>query len=947
MALNPNWPLLGADLWPNALGWTDINPRMIEEWSTSRGRQFELDAVQPGQFRTVWRNEDGALDPSNGTGPYSPYLAPYNPIRVRAQWPPTVNRLTGDQATGGEATPLSAGTNGGSFGLTSFYGTVTVTASGSAFQGVNVWQTAVAGGASTGGGLLVVGQSVLSIAPGVTYTFSGYVRSATASQNPQAYLYLKFMDVNNGVVAQTNSSTVTLTGSPSAAWTRFTVTATAAANAVHAEAGFVLAAAPASAWSFQADGLQFETGPGATAFATPGTWYPVYSGLVERYPQSWRYRGGYGIVRPTCVDQFTQLSQTPLPDPFTAVATSVGGVSPSMAYLLDEPSGVHLFYDSTGTYAPAPAVDSKFGGGAVTPGTAQASASTAGAFLGSAQTVTTFSGPTTAGTNLYGNPMSAINLSAGAGGALGRGAGAPGPGSGTGRGFTRMIAFRCTQVPTVASALFWASMPTNYGQNVICLTLDSALNFALGFQDAAHSGPINLGTYDVGNWHIAWIGVNAAGSLFLGGLDNAATVFATSGSAYTFTNGFAQDLVGAAPFGAAGTFDTNSFVFNFVGDLAMVIEWPTFLTAAQTVTVYNAWRTAFSGDTSGQRYARILGWAGYTGPTSIDTGNSLNLGPASDVAGKDALAALAAVVETENGNHYVAADGTVTFRSRSRRYNALTPAYTFGENTTAGELPYEDLSFDFDPTRLGNQAAVTQSSTGAVFSANDTTSQASYKTKLLQRENQSAVAAECQDAATYLVARNKDPHMRVASLRLHPSADVAQWPAALAMELGTRVRVNRRPPGGSQITVDGFIEKIDIKNVRKDVTVNFEVSPADPTFYGLFASLHAVTAAPTSGAVVTLGRLPDWATNPPRASLADGQQLVINPGGATTEVMTIAPGGVQNVSPGYTTFTVTMTANLAHGYSSGFVVCEVLPSGVTDPTTWDTAAAFGAAKFAY
>jgi hypothetical protein len=149
--------------------------------------------------------------------------------------------------------------------------------------------------------------------------------------------------------------------------------------------------------------------------------------------------------------------------------------------------------------------------------------------------------------------------------------------------------------------------------------------------------------------------------------------------------------------------------------------------------------------------------------------------------------------------------------------------------------------------------------------------------------------------------------------------------------------------------VDGFIEKTDIKNARKDVNVNFEVSPADPTFYGLFASLHTTMhAAQTSGHnTISINALPDAAVNVLQANLTGGQQLVLDVGLGAQETVTIAAGGVPATTPGYTSATLTLTANLTQNHAISAGVCEPLPSGVTSPTTWDTAAVFGAAKFAY
>ena len=96
MAQNPNWPALAGEFNPtgnpnygtgNVNGFVDLTKRLVGQWGTSRGRQFELDTVQPGTWLGVWDNRDGQLDPSNASSSFAPNLLPYRPWRIRAQYP--------------------------------------------------------------------------------------------------------------------------------------------------------------------------------------------------------------------------------------------------------------------------------------------------------------------------------------------------------------------------------------------------------------------------------------------------------------------------------------------------------------------------------------------------------------------------------------------------------------------------------------------------------------------------------------------------------------------------------------------------------------------------------------------------------------------------------------------------------------------------------------------
>lgn len=958
--VNPNFPVISAqlgtanpDFGTTAANYTEIVKRLIGQWGTGRGRQYELDQMQAGTWRGMWRNEDGAMDPGNAGSAYAGMLLPYRPFTVQAQWPPTRNLLTADQATGGEGTPLAVGTSGSSVGV-SWTGISTssgpsVTASASAYQGTQVWQDTMSS-ATLAGRLPFLIQ--VPIEPGAAWSLTVQARCITTGQSPTVYAAITWFNAAGGTVSQAAGTTQTLTGGTAPAWTACTVSAVAPATAVYAQIGIALAANLSANTAFQADGLQFERAASASAFVAPGTWYPMWSGLVERYPQVWKYKGGYGTVGATAVDPLAPLANVTLSDPLTAtIFNTSGGQSPTFAYMLGDPSGSSAFADAAGNYGAAPILASKFGSGTVTSGTTQTATSTSGKFIGSAQTVTTFGGPTAAGSNLYGVPMSAISLSGSVGSTLGPHAGVPGPGGGTGLGFTRMIAFRCTQAPSTASALWYSLSGITSSQSFVGLFLFPGGNVSAYIDDATHGAGTFVGTYDVGNWHLAWIGVSANGASWLAGVDASASINTTTGSPYSFPSGFSLDLLGAAAYSGAATPDFANLNYNYVGDMAMAVEWPFFMTAGDTVNVYNAWRSAFSGDASGQRYIRILNWAGYTGPTAIDIGASQSLGPATDITGKSALAALQAVIDTENGQHFVDAGGTLRFYARTRRYLATKPTVTFGESTGTGEFPYEDLQTDFDPTRIANVIQITQTTTSQVFTAIDTPSQPSYGQRTLSRNNQSTSALECQDAANYLLSRYKSPRTRLKSLRLHPGANAALWPPLLALELGARIRAMRRPPPpAAAIQIDGFVEQINWTVTDKaDALVDLQVSPADLSPYGVFTSVHAALLNPASSGAntIVLKPLADAATNPAAANLTGGQQLVLDIGLGAQETVTIATGGVQATSPGYTSVTITLTANLGQNHSANAVVCEPMPSGVTDPTVYDSAAVFDSVQFTY
>ena len=55
--------------------WTDVSPDVLQ-FSIRRGRQFELDRIEPGQAFITLRNLDGAYWPDNPDGPHHPNVTP-------------------------------------------------------------------------------------------------------------------------------------------------------------------------------------------------------------------------------------------------------------------------------------------------------------------------------------------------------------------------------------------------------------------------------------------------------------------------------------------------------------------------------------------------------------------------------------------------------------------------------------------------------------------------------------------------------------------------------------------------------------------------------------------------------------------------------------------------------------------------------------------------------
>ncbi|MGW2692325.1 hypothetical protein ACWC3Y_10740 [Streptomyces sp. NPDC001296] len=947
---NPNWPLI-ADEWApfwNANGgampldrFVEVTDRTRSTVSVSRGRQYELDQVRAGEASLTLANTDAALDPMNTAGPWAGHILPYQPYRRRAQWPASRNLLDQVITSGGDLGGYGLGTiPGGSGGVDVFTNTDSgggsFVSSASAWQGGTVMQFSVP--SATASATRIMHTPRWSVIPGQTYTLTLRVRNVTASTslNVQAFFGWIFAGGALDPTSFAYGTSATLTGSATAPWTMITVTATAPATAAGIDVGVVTAATAAATCAVQIDGIQLEKGSVSTAWACPGTWYPVYAGFMERWPSSWDMSGTYGLVAPNAVDAFSLLSQKQLDDPLTQEINSNG---PRFLYKLNDPSGSTAATDWTGNFPAAQLAISKYGAGSWVFGSSITATDPTGTYTGSSDTVATLNNP-----NPGSNTISAstfLSLTS---------AGIKGPADPT--VWVRAIAFRYTGPTPTSGAYLWTAMDSQRSGGV---QSGSAIRVYLGMDGKPAMqlvGPSGTGgTYTAGgatncvdgDWHLLIFGFNQTTAEAMISQDGAGAAFYTGIPAILTPTGIISDCVGAYVDATVG----NGTILNFRGDISFVAEFGNWFHSAQIINLYGAWKSACAGESSDARYARILRYAGYTGPSTIQTGLTTSMGPASSIAGQDAVSALQAVVDTENGEHFVDKQGFVQFRARSARYNATTPVYVFGERTDLGEWPYEDCQLDYDSTHLSNQITVAQESTSQNFSAQDATSITNYFPRTMSRTINSSSTNECQDAANYLLSRYKQPATRVSSIKLHPSANPAMWPVCLSLELGTRVRVMRRPPNLPAIQVECFIEQLQWDyGDDGDAWVTMQCSPADTTPYGIFSSFHTtLNGSPAAGVTtITLNAGSDN-TNLAAAQIGQGQQLVLGLGTAGQETVTVL--SVAATSPGWTTVAVTLQAATVNSHTAGDIVCEPLPAGVTDPTAYDANAKFDAVNFAY
>ena len=795
----------------------------------------------------------------------------------------------------------------------------------------------------------------VQVTGGVQYAASFYaMRVSSADATIQVTPAIRWFDATGTVISAPAGSAVTV---PVGSWVRGSVTATAPAGAVWARPRCAIST-PGSTTAtntIYSTGWQLEAAASASTWADPGPQYFAWTGVWDQFPQTWRLSGTWGELDAAGVDALAGLALYTVQQPFVEEALALG---PDFFYQLNDPAGSTSVADSAGKRPAAPIENSPFGAGSLTLGSSVTANTAGSAFIGTAGPVAT----------LNNNPSQTNLQTAQTFISLHKTTSVPGPPSihggpsagVTNPAWTRMFAFRASTTPgTQAFPNLWCALaPFFSADQSSCELYLNATTGTLSYQgtDANGAGPLYTSAANMcdGNWHQVAV-------CYTGGLTGFFDVYLDGTRVFHDNNGgagwngptsIATDVVGSHV-----VYGNNIYDNGWVGDLAHVAQFPFALSTTQAANLYSSWRTASAGESSGARVKRLLGWVGWPGATSIDTGQTTSMGPATDLAGQAALSGFNAIVNTEGGDGFVAASGAITFKSRAARYNSV-PQFIFGEGPpfgNPGEWPYQGTDNDLlIPTDLANTFNIIptqQYSTGQVALAQDAASQAAIWPRTLPtRTINSTSFAEVQAAGQYLLGQLKSARPRLASMVLDPAAVPGLFRVCAQLEKGTRIRQIKRPPGRSTpIQLDLFVERVEWAVDPRSgggALLRVEASPADLAAYWTLGALHTTlrSQAGSGQAQATINALPDAAYNRLSSSLPQGYQLTFDPGTAIAETMTLSPTGIPATNIGYSSATLTFTSNFAFTHAAGAVVCEPLPPGYTDPTTWDASSVLGAAS---
>lgn len=904
---NPNWPVLdysvaltGSPGTPSPFFWMSIKERAEGAVDTQRGKQYALDKMQAGTMDIVIRNDDGAFTPGNSASPYSPQITDFRMMRCRAQYPPSINILHPEQADAIAATgslPANTASITGNF-----------TAQANNYAGLIP--------AATPNGVTLVEWWDFSIAPiNPDGTATTYTASMTVAVNVTVILRasIQWRNAAGAVISTSNGAGVTVTGGGGAF--QLTVTAQPPAGCAGAVLFCAVNTTTGAASNCNISFVQLERNATASAWTLPGTWYDLWRGFIDTWPQDWNPDGTYGLASLSAADVYSILASRNIKSPGYA---EILNLNPTFFYPLDEP-GPGGFNDATNNL---PATSFVSSGTAVGYTDQYGAPILGGNHAGISGPVAQINQPGTGSNSIYlqigsaGNPLAFLPL------------------AGT-VGFTRLWALNPSVDPTGAAnpqlwnyidqqvgnlgavtpdfQVFIGTQPLNAGgQPFIDITIANVLILSTTL-----NGPAVVD----GNMHVIALTCDSTGKNLVVYVDGIANAFTLSAD-MRFRGPQMSDVL-CPP-------DTvNSAQYSCIA------QWTgTVLTASQISNITN---TILGGGgldgslnsnglhfrTSSTRYADILRWLNWTGPTNIDawgSGQTVNYGAPSEflgtigATGTDGLSALETVVTTENGDHFAAGNGALTMQARRHRYNAASKA-TFGEDT--GEIPYTSATFLYDTTRVVTDAQMTQTNTSAVV----TTLSANFSDPNgpgdvpLQRDINTTLAAELSDAGQFITQALSVPQNRIETITVPLSsytvggaASAGAWATVLPLEIGDLVTVMRRPPNAAAYTFLGFIEQIQFHvDDQLDAYATLQISPANLTQFWQMGAVHLVQAGTVAAGTtsINLPPLPDAAINPAQANISvdpNNATWAVDWGTSIAEYATIT--GVTHTSVGYSVFTM-------------------------------------------
>lgn len=827
---------------PTTAQWTDISA-YVTGAGCARGRSSETDAFTPGTFNAMLKNRDRRFDPDYTSSPYYPNVKPmvrlryglgYMPL-IMADVPTAYWRF--GEASGTTATDELAAFNG------TYTNSPTLGATGRIANNTAVTFAAASSQHVTFGNIDAYAAGDCTFLAWVKTATTGTAKavvsegSSTDATNNYAYIGVRtdnhaLFEANNGagtrytitnattnvcdnnwhlIAATKSGTTVTLYVDGVVEGTPVTVAGTWTMN--QGSIGSLRRSTPSTYWNGTLDEPAiFKRALTASeilavynegAGGWPDGWR--FTGFVERWPQTWPTTVNEALVPITAIDGTVILEAAQLPA--SVWELEVRADSPTAWWKLADATGSTVLVDAT-----ANRFDLNYQ-----------------------------NAPSLGNTGLIANDTATAAVFDHTGRQFGSLKGKPPPITG--------FPFTIEAWMKVASAT--GEYKTLFEQST------SSTNFTnLAIHDTTHATSVSkislsiTKTGDAGGsrWtstnivddnaihHVAAVITNATtGKIYVDGVD--VTAGGTPSDSTTGVIYPADVAIGNTP-----DLDYGSFGLN--GTLQSVVIYNgQALSAARILAHYNAGKAGASGSwgaqLSGTRIGSILDAASWpTTERNLDAGNS-TLQPTT--LGVTAKAAADTATRSEQGATFFQQDGKLRFRARQTVLTATihtTAQATFGDGGGT-EIPYMEIDrYDYSADKILNDVRGNRRG-GPTQTATDTTSIATYLRRTddsTLRDLEVTTDGEIVDAVNWRLGHYKDPISRPLQIQVAPRT-VADWTAVVPREIGHRVTLNRRPPGGGTISKDVLIERIS-EGVPQtgDYTFTFDVSLADTLTYWILGT---------------------------------------------------------------------------------------------------------------
>lgn len=225
---------------------------------------------------------------------------------------------------------------------------------------------------------------------------------------------------------------------------------------------------------------------------------------------------------------------------------------------------------------------------------------------------------------------------------------------------------------------------------------------------------------------------------------------------------------------------------------------------------------AGAGEDTGARINRILDTVFWpTDARQIDIGDS---SLQETTLEGTVLQELQHAVDSELGEFYMDSSGRAVFRRRNAvltEPRSTDPQAVFGDDyLDPQELPWESLSISNDDTQLVNKVSVGRAG-GVVQVVEDADSQTKFLIRTHNREDLLLETdAEALAYANWILEMSSKPELRFDSMTINPLKDPWRlFPQVLERQIGDRIQIIRRPPGGG----DPIIRDVIIRGIQHEI----------------------------------------------------------------------------------------------------------------------------------